>query len=898
MTVDSTGVHGTAPSPPPTNYRISIIVPTLNEAENVDQLIGDILGATSALGQVEVIVVDDGSTDGTRQRLMAWEADPSARGAVRLLPRDGERGLAKAVLAGAELARGEIIVVMDADLSHPAQRIPDLVKPILDGTSDMAVGSRYVPGGSTPGWPAYRRLMSRAAALLAWPIADVRDPMSGFFAVRRERLLEAGARAEGFKIGLEVLVRSGDVLRVTEVPIEFRDRTRGRSKMGWRAMVAYLRGLLSLGGGAVTLGTATRFGMVGVLGMLVDLLSFRILYAEGYGLALAHLSSFLAATVFNYILNSRWSFRNEARRGNEREWSRYLRFSVVCLMALFLRGAVLAFLVEIVRCPPTWAVVGAVGAAAAINYLGSSFYVFASEDAPPVELRWRIAALGIAGYSVALRLFYLGLPDLLGQEAYYWNYAQHLDLSYLDHPPMVAWMIWLGTGLFGDNSFGVRIGAFLCWLVTAFFGYRLTANLFGKSAAFRAVLLLAALPLFVAFGFFMTPDAPLIACWAGAIYFLERALLGERRRAWWGAGVCLGLGMLSKYTIALLGPATLLFLLSDRSSRHWLSKPEPYAAASVALMLFSPVMVWNAEHHWASFAFQTIDRLRNQPMFSLHLLIGWMTLLLTPVGFVWLVKLLLPFMNRSGVPTGELPAPRQRRFLLFFTLVPLSVFVAFSFLHQPKLNWAGPLCLAALPWLAREMTSVGVRLTQTPSRWGRNAWPTTVVAAMLFYGAALHYLVLGFPGLHYPKVLHLVGWHDLGNQIERIENDVERETGSEPLVVGMDTYNITSELAFYRTHAERDSGSLSKREGIEGTAGSNLFGKNSLMYEYWFPPDKQKGRTIILVSNRTEDLEGPDITSRFDRLEPVLQLLARQNDRIVARFYYRIGFGYRPPDHS
>jgi dolichol-phosphate mannosyltransferase len=196
------------------------------------------------------------------------------------------------------------------------------------------------------------------------------------------------------------------------------------------------------------------------------------------------------------------------------------------------------------------------------------------------------------------------------------------------------------------------------------------------------------------------------------------------------------------------------------------------------------------------------------------------------------------------------------------------------------------------------MTSVGVRLTQTPSRWGRYAWPTTVVAAMLFYGASLHYLVLGFPGLHYPKVLHLVGWHDLGSQIERIENDVERETGSEPLVVGMDSYNITSELAFYRTHAERDSGDLSEREGIEGTAGSNLFGKNSLMYEYWFPPDKQKGRTLILVSNRAEDLDGPAITSRFDRLEPVLQLLARQNGRLVARFYYRIGFGYRPPGPS
>jgi dolichol-phosphate mannosyltransferase len=315
-------------------------------------------------------------------------------------------------------------------------------------------------------------------------------------------------------------------------------------------------------------------------------------------------------------------------------------------------------------------------------------------------------------------------------------------------------------------------------------------------------------------------------------------------------------------------------------------------------MLFSPVVVWNADHHWASFAFQSIDRLRGQPVFSLHLLIGSMLLLLTLVGFVGIVRSLLPFMNRFGVPAGELPDPRQRRFLLFFTLVPLSVFVAFSLLHQTKLNWAGPLCLAALPWLAREMTPIAVRLTQTPSRWGRYAWPTTVVAAMPFYGAALHYLVLGFPGLHYPKELRLVGWHDLGSQIERIEDDVERETGSEPLVVGMDKYNITSELAFYRTLAERDSGGLSEREGIEGTAGSHLFGKFSVMYDYWFPPDKQKGRTLILVSSRAEDLDGPGITSRFDRLEPVLQLLARYNDMSVSRFYYRIGFGYRPPGHS
>ena len=190
-----------------------------------------------------------------------------------------------------------------------------------------------------------------------------------------------------------------------------------------------------------------------------------------------------------------------------------------------------------------------------------------------------MAAIGLIGYTVLLRLVYLGLPDLLPEEAYYWNYAQHLDLGYLDHPPMVAWLIGLGTAVFGDTEFGVRIGAFLCWFVTAGFCFALARDLFGKGTALVTVMLAAVLPFFFLFGFFTTPDAPLTACWAGALFFLERALLAGRARAWWGAGICLGLGMLSKYTIVLLAPATLAFLLLDRPSRRWLRRPEPYLAA-------------------------------------------------------------------------------------------------------------------------------------------------------------------------------------------------------------------------------------------------------------------------------------------------------------------------------
>ncbi len=153
---------------------------------------------------------------------------------VRLIERaEPTLGLSGAVIAGARAAVGEILVVMDADLSHPPREIPNLVAPILAGRADMVIGSRYVRGGTTPGWPLYRKAMSRLAAGTAYPLTGVHDSMCGFFAIRRERLLELAPHATGFKIAFEAIVRGGRHLRVLEVPIAFRDRARGASKMSF-----------------------------------------------------------------------------------------------------------------------------------------------------------------------------------------------------------------------------------------------------------------------------------------------------------------------------------------------------------------------------------------------------------------------------------------------------------------------------------------------------------------------------------------------------------------------------------------------------------------------------------------------------------------------------------------
>jgi dolichol-phosphate mannosyltransferase len=205
---------------------ISVIIPTLNEFENIEPLLGRILQCRPAPD--EIVFVDDGSTDGTRERIRSL----SHSAPVRLIERDTPVfGLSGAVIAGARAAHGDLLVVMDADLSHPPEKMSELVLPILEGTADMVIGSRYVRGGSTPGWPVWRKIMSRIAAGIAYPLTGVHDSMCGFFAMRKASLLEFTPAATGFKIAFEAIVHGGKQLRVLEIPIVFRDRARGTSKM-------------------------------------------------------------------------------------------------------------------------------------------------------------------------------------------------------------------------------------------------------------------------------------------------------------------------------------------------------------------------------------------------------------------------------------------------------------------------------------------------------------------------------------------------------------------------------------------------------------------------------------------------------------------------------------------
>jgi len=219
--------------------KLSIIVPTYNERENITPLIekiGEILGQDD----YEILVVDDNSPDGTAGVAESLSKDYP----VRIIHRPGKSGLASAVVEGIGKAEGDIVGVIDADLQHPPELVAQLGGAIVEG-NDIAIASRYVQGGGIENWSLLRRIASRGANVLARPLTKVHDPMSGYFFLNKEVVMGIDFKPAGFKILLEILVK-GTYEGIKEIPYTFRERGRGKSKLGLMEYTRYLRLLYSL----------------------------------------------------------------------------------------------------------------------------------------------------------------------------------------------------------------------------------------------------------------------------------------------------------------------------------------------------------------------------------------------------------------------------------------------------------------------------------------------------------------------------------------------------------------------------------------------------------------------------------------------------------------------------
>jgi len=333
----------------------SVVVPTYNEVKNIRPLVERVMAAFRSIPEpAELLIVDDDSPDGTAEEVRtvsgefpADNAGPCER-TVRVVVRRGERGLAGAVQRGFAEAGGDIVAVMDADLSHPPETLTELHRAVRSGGADVAVASRRVEGGGISNWPLSRRFISWGSGLLARPLVPVRDTTSGFFALKKRCLAGVVLRPIGYKIGLEVLAR-GRYRTVREVPYIFTDREFGKSKLGGKVMLAYLVQLASLYRERwPNVVRFFQFGLVGLLGAVVDATVFNMamwylsLASLGHALGgfLSQSLSFLVAVFFNFALNKRWTFQEH------REQARISVFLGVCTLGYLFRSIVFTLIIS------------------------------------------------------------------------------------------------------------------------------------------------------------------------------------------------------------------------------------------------------------------------------------------------------------------------------------------------------------------------------------------------------------------------------------------------------------------------------------------------------------------------------------------------------------------------
>lgn len=495
-----------------------------------------------------------------------------------------------------------------------------------------------------------------------------------------------------------------------------------------------------------------------------------------------------------------------------------------------------------------------------------------------------VFAYAAVAASVLLRVVFAPSVQLIPEEAYYWNYAAHPALGYLDHPPLVAWLLAGTTAVLGTTETAVRLVALACWCVTLWFTVRLTRRLAGETAAAIAAMLVATLPAFLALGFATLPDAPMLACWSAALWFFARAMIDGRRGAWWAAGVALGLGALSKYPIALVAASAAVFALRDRDARRWFRRPEPYVAAAIACALFTPVIVWNAQNDWASFTFQSVGRIA-RPRFDLHSFVGASLLAATPLGAAALWAALR--RRRAAVEEDPVASPadldvRARRFCLVFTVVPLTAFAIASLRAQIRVHWPAPCVLAAIPAMAWAIAAAparaaGDRMFRFVAAWTR---PTIAVTLVLF-ALAGHVFALGVPFAGYP-FSYGVDWRDLASAVGEIVEEVTAADGARPVVAGLDRNHIASELSFHRA-------------GQDVVASNNLLGGRGVMFERWAPAETLRGRTVVLVGDSLDAVLLAAIGPRFESLEPVRTIVVRRRGIDAGTWYVRVGRNYRPP---
>ncbi len=348
---------------------VTVIVPTFREVDNIPHLVDRLRVLREAVGlDLELLFMDDDSRDGSAELVASFDLSW-----VSLVTRTTDRGLSQAVLDGLKRSERDLVVIMDADLSHPPEKIPELLSALRNG-ADVAVGSRFTEGGSTAeDWGPLRWLNSRVATVLAFPLTTISDPMSGFFAMRRATL-NTGREFDpiGYKILLEIIVKCR-CRYIFEVPIHFDNRHLGRSKLCISEQLKYFRHLRRLY--TFRYGTWSHFAqflVVGASGLGINLLSLTFLLQQGVSEKPAVAAAIIVSMVWNFALNRRFSFSYARDRSIVRQ---FCGFVAACSVGALVNYLTTTSLWSMLRWKQLAAIIGVLSGTF-FNFAASRFLVF------------------------------------------------------------------------------------------------------------------------------------------------------------------------------------------------------------------------------------------------------------------------------------------------------------------------------------------------------------------------------------------------------------------------------------------------------------------------------------------------------------------------------------------
>ena len=468
-------------------------------------------------------------------------------------------------------------------------------------------------------------------------------------------------------------------------------------------------------------------------------------------------------------------------------------------------------------------------------------------------------ALLVAGFTV-LRLLLAATLPLLPEEAYYWSWSRHPAWSYFDHPPLATYSIALTTAIFGQTVFGIKAAAVLWSLGWNLLWARLILDMYAdRRLAFWTLAALNLTVMYEAFGIGPTPDSPLFFAWTGAIWSVWRMSQSGDGRWWFAAGAFVGLSWLAKYSGVLLLPVVFLYLLTSSRQRHWLRKPQPYLAVLLAAAIFSPVLAWNAQHDWASLAFQGSRRVGAMGGFKPRyfvVLVATQFLMLTPYLFVVAIGALV-----RGAREWFTGRPEDReRLLLLSAAVPIALFTLISFRSLVKFNW-----MASAYW---SLLILGVRhvlaLDGGVQRLLRGL--ASSAAILLVAGVAV-----AIPNLPVAGDLNTwSGWDTAAARVEKVAASARAE--GQQVFVFSPGYRVSSMIRFYLPGQPR-------------TYAQDIYGDTALQFDY-FPLDRDlKGATGIFVlsdqDRKSVDLDR--VKASFDSVELVDVIEAEAFGKVTRR---------------